>query len=121
MAKSDFQHHSALGIGESYHAPLRNTYRELKVEFPEMNKDILSSMSVQAGNEILGPDGIVTSALVFGEFSTVRTILGPRVPRPTLTERAQAAQRSRKLTTLNLLLQRSNDQSKKKHHPQLIM
>ena len=59
-------------------------------------------MSVKDGNDTLGPDGIVPLALVFGEFPTLRTILGPRVPRPTLTERAQVAQRARKLMAQEL-------------------
>ena len=72
--KSGVQHHNELGKGERYHAPLRNTYRKLKVEFPEMNKHILLNMSVEAGNDTLGSDGIVPSDLVFGDFPTVRTI-----------------------------------------------
>ena len=92
----------ALGIGERYHTPLRNTYRKLKVEFPQMNKHILLSISVKAGNDTLGPEGIVPSALVFGEFLTVSTILGTRVPRQTLTERAQVVQRARKIMAQEL-------------------
>ena len=85
--KSGIQHHNAQGIGERYHAPMRKTYRKLKVEFPQMNKHLLLSMSVRAGNGTLGPDGIVPSVLVFGEFPTVISIRGAQVPRPTLTER----------------------------------
>ena len=54
------------------------------------------------GNDTLGPDGIVPSTIVFGEFLTVRTILGPWVPRQTLIERAKVAERARKLMAQEL-------------------
>ena len=59
-------------------------------------------MSVRAGNITLGPDGFVPSALLFDEFPTVGTILGPWVPRQALTECAKAEQRARKLMAQEL-------------------
>ena len=75
--KSGEQHHNALRKDERYHALLCNTYGKLNVEFPQMNKHLLLSMVVKAGNDTLGPDEIISSVLVFGQFPTVRTILGP--------------------------------------------
>ena len=57
---------------------------------------------MRPGNYTLAPDEIVPSAILFGQFPTVRTILGPRVPRPRLTERARISQRARKLITQEL-------------------
>ena len=94
--KSGVQHYISLGMGEMYHAPLRSTYRKLRVEFPHMNKRPNLCMTVRAENYTPGFDGIFPSALLFDEFPTVSTILGTRVSRPTLTERTQDAQRARK-------------------------
>ena len=89
--------HNSLGIGERYHAPLRNTYRKLKIENGNMQPTLLLQMSVKAMNDTLGPDGIVPSALVFGEFPSLRTFEGPRENRPTLVERARIATQARKI------------------------
>ena len=53
------KHHHILGIGARHDVPLRNTYRKLKVEFPQMNKNVLLSMAVRDGKYTLGPDEIV--------------------------------------------------------------
>ena len=45
---------------------------------------------------MLVPEGIVPSALVFGEFPSLRSISGPVLPRPSLEERVEAAQQARR-------------------------
>ena len=57
---------------------------------------------MKAENEILGPEATFQSDPVVGEFPTLRTILGPRVPRPAITEREKVAQRTRKLMAQEL-------------------
>ena len=42
-------------------------------------------------NDTLGPEGIVPSAIVLRDFSSLRSFTGPVVPRPTLAERAEIA------------------------------
>ena len=75
--------HNALGIGERYHHPLRNTFRKLDMIYPNVSDTTLLALSVKALNETLGPEGIVPSALVFGknphcEFSESRLNLNPQ-------------------------------------------
>jgi len=60
--------HSSLGIGERYHQPLRNTYRKLRRENPNEKPELLLQFAVKGMNDTLGPEGIVPSLLVFGEY-----------------------------------------------------
>ena len=53
-------------------------------------------------NDTLGPEGIVPSALAFGEFPSIRTFYGPPDIRPTLTERAEIAHNARKMMASEL-------------------
>ena len=51
---------------------------------------------MKAINDTLGPERIVTSALVFRELPSILASIRPEVPRATLAERIIAAQESRK-------------------------
>ena len=102
LEKSGTQAHSSLGIGERYHNPLRDTYRKLKVDYPKMSRQLLLALSVKEINDTLGPEGIVPSALVFGEFPSLLAYQGPVIPRPTLAERAKAALSARRYMSQNL-------------------
>ena len=108
LEKSGVQSHHSLGIGERYHKPLRDTYRKLKLDHPSMQRQVLLALAVKAMNDTLGPEGIVPSSLVFGEFPSLRSFVGPAVPRPTLAERAEAAQEARQLMAKHLAQVRIN-------------
>ena len=54
-------------------------------------------MAVKAINDTLGPEGIVPSSLVFGEYPSIRSFLGAKLLWPTLAEKASAAQDVRKI------------------------
>ena len=49
------------------------------------------SLAVNACNGTFGHKGVVPSAPVFGEVASLLSFLGPKVPRTTLSERAQVA------------------------------
>ena len=53
-------------------------------------------------NEIFALEGNVPSALVFGEFPSLRSVSGHVIPRPTLAELAEAAVRSRRYVSQHL-------------------
>eukprot|EP00171_Calliarthron_tuberculosum_P005246 IDg5246t1 len=38
---SGVQHHNGIGICERYHAPLRNIYRKVEIEFPTMDSNLI--------------------------------------------------------------------------------
>ena len=102
LEQSGVQSHHSLGIGERYHKPLRDTYRKLKLDHPSMQRQVLLALAVKAMNDTLGPEGFVPSSLFFGEFPSLRTFIGPIIPRPTLAERAHTAQAARRLMAKHL-------------------
>ena len=61
-----------------------------------MERQLLLAFSVKAMNDTLGPEGVVPSALVFGEFLSLRSVSGPLIPHPTLAERAEVALQARR-------------------------
>ena len=87
--------HSSLRIGERYHQPLRTAFRKLSIAYPTLPRPLLLSMSVKAMNDTLGPEGIVPSALVFGEYPPLRSAGDSVVPRPDLATRASVASQAR--------------------------
>ena len=95
--RSEKQHLSALGIAERYHESKRRRFRKLRIDHPKLKKEFLLSLAVKTCKDTRGSDGIVPSALAFGEFPLLRLFLGPKVPRATLAERAKAAPTARKL------------------------
>lgn len=66
--------HASLSLGERYREPLRPTFRKIKSSQPGIDKLIALVCSVKAMNDSLGPEGLVPSALVFGEFLRIRTV-----------------------------------------------
>lgn len=50
------------------HQPHRNTFGKLKIAYPDKGRALLLSFAAKGLNATLGPDGLVPSALVFGEF-----------------------------------------------------
>jgi Reverse transcriptase (RNA-dependent DNA polymerase) len=68
--------HNSLGAGERYHSPLRRIFKKVSDEYPSVSTDLRLSLSVNAMNDCVGPEGLVPSLLVFGvmprlpDFST---------------------------------------------------
>ena len=102
IQKSGTESHNSLGIGERYYDPLRNSFLKLREDHPNLKRDVLLAISTKAANDTLGPDGIVLSALVLGEFPSIRGLIGPKVHRATLADRAIAALEARKLMSKHL-------------------
>lgn len=67
-----------------------------------MQRQLLLASAVKAMNDTLGPEGLVPSALVFGEFPSLRSFEGPIIPRPSLSEKALIAQEARRLMSKHL-------------------
>ena len=92
----------SLGIGERYHDTLRKTFLKLCEAYHNLKKDTVLALAVKAINDTLGPEGIVPSAPVFGEYPSIRSFLGTKIPRPTLAGRASAAQDARKIMSKHM-------------------
>ena len=69
--RSGTQHHSALVILEIYHEPKRRTFQKLRIDHRKLKKEFLRSLAVKPCNDTIGPEGVVPSALVFGEFTSL--------------------------------------------------
>eukprot|EP00171_Calliarthron_tuberculosum_P005792 IDg5792t1 len=81
--------HSSLNIGERYHQPLRSTFRKMALDYPQVDKGLLLQLAVKSMNDTLGPEGIVPSSLVFGEYPKVYTTSETPQQRPSIAERAK--------------------------------
>ena len=88
--------HSSLGLGERYHQSLRNPYRKIMSEHLPTPPASALADSVKALNDTLDPEGLVPSALVFGEFPPMFTKSESPAQRATLQDRASVAQSARK-------------------------
>lgn len=88
--------HSSLGLGELYHESLRASYRKTVANHPNTERGLALSLAVEAMNDTLRPEGVVSSALVFGEHPQVRTASECFVPSANLRERVKVATLARK-------------------------
>ena len=95
LEKTGTEAHSSLGIGERYHQPLRNTFRKLVQVYPKQDKNLLLQCAVKSMNDTLGPEGIVPSVLVFGEYPQAYSKSETRPNRPTSIERSKIAHTAR--------------------------
>eukprot|EP00171_Calliarthron_tuberculosum_P023357 IDg23357t1 len=68
VESTGIESHNSHSICERYHQPLRNTFRKLRIGHPKAPKKLLLQLSVKSMNDTLGPEGLVPSALVFGEY-----------------------------------------------------
>ena len=96
VERTGIEAHASLGLGERYHHPLRQTYRKIKAEHLATEPELALVHSVKAMNDTLGPEGLVPSAFVFGEFPKVFTPAEEPHPRATVESRAAIASRARR-------------------------
>jgi len=90
---SGIEAHNSLGVGERYHAFLRQIYRRVRMEHPRMLPGAALSLSVAAMNTTAGPRGLVPTLLVFGVIP--RAPMLP-LPLPAQRDRMQAVVTARK-------------------------
>lgn len=94
--RTGIEAHSSLGLGELYHESLRASYRKTVASHPNTERGLALSLAVEAMNDTLRPEGVVSSALVFGEHPQVRTASECFVPSANLRERVKVATLARK-------------------------
>ena len=70
-------------IAERYHEPVRRTSRKLRIDHRRPKKELLPSLAIKAWDDALWSEEVVPTALVFGQFPSMYSFLGPRVPRVT--------------------------------------
>lgn len=69
--------------------PLRNIFRKMKISFPAARDEDILALAVKAMNDTIGPEGYVSSALVFGEYPRIFTKSEIPTPRDTALSRAK--------------------------------
>lgn len=96
IRKNGIKAHSILGLCERFRQTIRTTYRKLKLETPKICKHLPFEFSVKTINDISGPDGFVTSELVFGEFPPSFTKSEKKTSRPINSQRVHLMIMTRK-------------------------
>ena len=66
--RTGIEAHNGMSIVERYHEPIRTVVRKLMIEHPKADFELGLALSVKALNYTAVPDGLVPSALVFGEY-----------------------------------------------------
>ncbi|CDF36525.1 unnamed protein product [Chondrus crispus] len=91
--QSGVQSYNALGVGERYHAFLRDIYRKVRLEHPGIERSHCLSLSLKAMNDTAGYHGLVPTLLAFGAMQRI-----PIVPMdlPAQMDRMKAMESARK-------------------------
>lgn len=84
---SGIQAHSSLEIGENYYGLLRCIYKRIRISHPELNEKFSLWVCVQAINDTMNENGLVSSKLGFGTFLSFPT---PNKDPPTQKDRIEA-------------------------------
>lgn len=66
MRISGVEAHNSLGVGEALHHPLRQIYRKVQNDHPDISKAMILRLATKAMNDTMNEDGLVPSLLVFG-------------------------------------------------------
>ena len=69
LKKTGVEVHNTLGLSWRYHQTLRNTYHKLLESYLSQDKSLLLQLAVKDVNDILGSEGLLPSALLFGKCS----------------------------------------------------
>ena len=89
--KSETQRESALAVQEGYRKPIRCTFRKLLTENQKARETKLTEPGYQSRQQHTEIRGLCSSALVFGEFLSLRFFIGLKVRSDLLTEWARAS------------------------------
>jgi hypothetical protein len=100
--------HWSIGIMERAHLALQRAYHVITEELKDegISKDSMLQMAIKAVNDTAGPDGLVTTLLVFGAYPRM-TESDP--PPPSVTQRAAAIHRAMDEITKIRAMRQVND------------
>ena len=77
--------HHSIGMIERYYGPLQRVDSIISTEIPGIELDLALQMSFKAINDLVGPDGLVPTLLVFGAYPRMTEM---DAPSPSITQRA---------------------------------
>jgi hypothetical protein len=83
--------HNSISKVERYYTPLRRAYKIIHIELKEegINDEVYLQMAVKAINDTAGPNGLVSTLLVFRAYPRI-TSANP--PAPSIIKRSKAIQ-----------------------------
>jgi hypothetical protein len=61
--------HNSINIVEQYHSLLQQVYQIIVVKLSRIDRDTALQIAFKALNDTAGPDGLVSTLLVFGVYS----------------------------------------------------
>jgi len=76
---------------ERYYSPLRYIYHIIIAELLDINKDIALQIAFKAINDSVGPNGLISTLLVFGAYLYM---VESNAPNPTVIKRAAALKKA---------------------------
>ena len=79
--------HYSIGIVERYHRPLRQAYSIITTKIPSIKPNLALQMSFKAINDFVGPNGLVTTLLVFNAYPRM---IKQDAPSPLIIQRTVA-------------------------------
>ena len=83
--------HHSIGMVERYHGPLRQVYSIITTEIPGIKPELALQISFKAINDSVGPNGLVSTRLVFGAYPKMSEL---DVPSASITQRATAMKKA---------------------------
>ena len=63
--------HNLVGIVERYYGPLCRIYYIIITELPDISKDMALQMAFKAINDSAGPNGLISTLLVFKAYPRI--------------------------------------------------
>lgn len=69
--------HHSISMVKRYHGPLRQVYLIVTTEIPGIELDLALQMIFKAINDLVGPNGLVLTLLVFGAYSRMTELDTP--------------------------------------------
>ena len=81
----------SIGIVERYHRPLRRVYSIITSEIPGIKPNLALQMFFKAINNLVGPNGLIPSLLVFGAYPKMTEL---DASSPTIKQRAMTIKKA---------------------------
>ena len=90
MQKSGTESHNSFGIGVVYPESCAKPSLSCAKDHTDLKMGVILAISVKKINDTFGPEGIIPSSIVFGEFLFIRALTVRKILRKTLAERTIA-------------------------------
>jgi hypothetical protein len=83
--------YNSIGIVERYHNPIQQAYQIITIEIRDIDKDIALQMAFKAINDSVGPNGLISTLLVYSAYPRMSEYDTPTL---TITQRASTIKKA---------------------------